>query len=204
MMHIDTETYKISENNRYKTTTVKTQIVVGVSLRKNNHHIIRLQHKDYGMTKKWNTFTISRDGTVYQHYDDKYHTDFLGIKEGDKRSISIVLENMGCLFQLGKDKHINWLNEVCEEENVLEKEWLGYEYWEKFPDKQIESQILLCREMCDKHSIPKIFIEFNHYHKQIHKFRGIVFRSNYIEESSDMTPLFDIPQLNEIIRNEFI
>lgn len=204
MMHIDKETYKISGDNHYKTTSVKTQIVVGLSLRKNNHHIIRLQHKDYGTTKKWNTYTISRDGTVYQHYDDKYHTDFLGIKEGDKRSISIVLENMGCLFQLETGKHINWLNEICEEENVLEKEWLGYEYWEKFPDKQIESLILLCRELCEKHGIPKIFIEFNHFHKQIHKFRGIVFRSNYIEDSSDMTPLFEIPELNEMIRNEFI
>lgn len=203
MMHIEKETYKISKDNHHKTTSVKTQIVVGLSLRKNNHHIIRLQHKDYGTTKKWNTYTISRNGIVYQHYDDKYHSDFLGVKEGDKRSISIVLENMGCLFNL-ENKHINWLNEVCEDENVVEKEWLGYEYWENIPDKQIESLILLSRDVCERHSIPKIFIEFNHYHKQIHKFRGIVFRSNYIEDSSDMTPLFNIPQLNEMIRNEFI
>ena len=204
MMHIDKETYKISEENRYKTTSVKTQIVVGISLRKDNNHIIRLQHKDYGKTKKWNTFTISRDGTVYQHYDDKYHTDFLGVKEGDKKSISIVLENMGCLFESASEKHMNWLNEYCDEDRVVEKEWLGYDYWEKFSDKQIESLILLSRELCEKHNIPKIFIEFHNYHKETHKFRGIVFRGNYIEDSSDMNPLLDIPQLNEMLRNEFI
>jgi len=203
-MKIDKETYWISENNYYKTVIPKTQIIVGMSLRKDNRHIIRLQHKEHGDTKKWNTYTISRNGTVYQHYDDKYHTDFLGIKEGDKRSISIVLENMGSLFLLATDKYIDWLNEVCEKENVIEKEWLGYEYWEKFSDKQIESLIGLCKKLCTKHGIPKNFIEFNNYHKEIHKFKGIVFRSNYIEDSSDMNPLLDIANLNEMLHNKTV
>jgi len=201
MMHIDKEIYKISSNNRYKNQTPKTQIVVGISLRKNNRHIIRLQHKDHGDSKKWNTFTISRDGTIYQHYNEKYHTDFLGIEEGDKRSISIVLENMGSLFQLESRKYINWLNEICEEEYVIEKEWLGYKFWEKFPDIQIKNLILLCIELCEKNKIPKRFIEFNHYHKEIYKFKGIVFKSNYIEDSSDMNPLLDISELNEMLNN---
>ena len=121
-MHIDKETYKIKQVNRYKTKSPKTQIVIGVSLRKDNRHITRLQHKDYGNSKKWNTYTISREGKVYQHYDDKFHTDFLGVKEGDKRSVSIILENMGAVFQIASGKHINWLNEVCEKENVVERE----------------------------------------------------------------------------------
>jgi len=203
-MRIDKETYKIKQQNRYKTRTAKTQIVIGTSLRKNNYHITRLQHKDFGESKKWNTFTISREGNIYQHYDEKFHTDYLGVKEGDKRSISIVLENMGCLFQTETNKYMNWLNEYCDNNNVVEKEWLGYYHWEKFYDPQLESFILLCRELCEKHSIPKIFIDFHTYHKETHKFRGIVFKGNYIEDSSDMNPLLDIPKLNEMIRNEFI
>lgn len=201
-MHIDKETYSILEDNHYKTITPKTQIIVGVSLRKDNRHITRLQHKEHGNSKKWNTYTISRDGTVYQHYDDKFHTDFLGIKEGDKRSISIVLENMGSLYQLESRKYINWLNEICEPEHVIEKEWLGYYLWEEFSEIQIKNLILLCEKLCKKHGIPKVFIDFNHYHKEIHKFRGIVFRSNYIEDSSDMNPLLDGNELNEMLHNK--
>ena len=201
-MHIDKESYKIKQVNRYKTKSPKTQIVIGVSLRKDSRHITRLQHKDYGNTKKWNTYTISRDGTVYQHYDDKFHTDFLGVKEGDKRSISIVLENMGAVFQIANGKHINWLNEVCEQENVLEREWSGYDFWEIFPDEQLISLILLCKELCEKHNIPKKFMEFHHYHKQTSKFRGIAFRGNYIEDSTDMNPLLDIPELREMLNND--
>lgn len=202
MMHIDKDTYRISTNNHYKTQTAKTQIVIGTSLRKNSYHITRLQHKDYGDTKRWNTYTINRDGKIYQHYDDKYHSDFLGIKEGDKCSISIVLENMGCLFESSIGKYINWLNEICEEERVVEKEWLGYEYFESFPDVQLKSLIQLCEMLCEKYNIPKKFIEFHNYHKDIHRFRGIVFRSNYVEDSSDINPLLDIPELSEMLNNK--
>ena len=204
MKHIDNETYKINEVNRHKTQTVKTQIVLASSLRKDSYYITRLLHKDFGKTKKWNTYTISRDGTIFQHYDNKYHSDFLGIKEVDKQSVSIIMENMGSLFQTTEGKHINWINEVCDEQNVIEKQWYGYNYWEKFSDTQLESLVLLCEELCEQFNIPKVCIEFHHYHKDTIKFRGIVFRSNYIEDSSDINPLFDISKFNEMLHKELV
>lgn len=203
-MEIDNTTYAVKDINRHKAQSVKTQIVLASSMRKNSYHITRLMHKEFGKTKRWNTFTISRDGTVFQHFDTKYHSDFLGIKEGDKQSISIVLENMGYLFKAPDGKYINWLNETCPEDRIVEKDWLGYNLWEKFDDEQIESLVMLCRELCEKHSIPKLCIDFHHYHKDISRFRGILFRSNYIEDSSDINPLFDIGKFNEMLHNEFI
>lgn len=203
-MNIDNTTYSIDETCRYKTRIAKTQIIIGTSLRKDNNHIIRLQHKDYHKTKKWNTYTISRKGNIYEHYDPKFHTDFLGIKEIDKKSISIILENMGCLIKTEDDKYINWLNEVCPNKNVVTKSWLGYSNWEKISDSQINSVIKLCRYLCDEFNIPKNIIEFHHYHKDISKFRGIVFRSNYIEDSSDINPFLDIDRFNELLNNELI
>lgn len=203
-MLIDNKKYAVKEHNRHKTKSVKTQIVIATSLRKDSYHITRLSHKEFGNTKKWNTYTINRNGTVFQHFDTKYHSDFLGIKEADKQSVSIVLENMGCLFKSPSGKYINWLNEVCDEENVINKKWLGYNYWEKFTKEQVETLVLLCREICETHNIPKVCVDFHHYHKDMLKFRGIVFKSNYIEDSSDINPLFNIPEFNEMLRNEFI
>lgn len=202
MIQIDDKTYSINEVNRYKTQSIKTQIVLASSLRKENYHITRLQHKDFGKTKKWNTYTIDRNGNIFQHYDDKYHSDFLGIKEVDKQSISIVMENMGCLFQTSKGKYINWINEVCDEKDMTEKSWLGYNYWEKYTDKQINSVSKLCKLLCDKYNIPKICIDFHHYHKDTLKFKGIVFRSNYIEDSNDINPLFDIEKFNKLLKKK--
>jgi N-acetyl-anhydromuramyl-L-alanine amidase AmpD len=204
MLKIDSETYAIPEANRYKTQIAKTQIILATSLRKEHNHIIRLQHKEYKKTKTWNTYTISRDGQIYQHYDPIYHSDFIGIKEVDKKTISIVLENMGCLFVAPTDKYINWINEVCDTDRVEEKEWQGYKFWEKFTPEQIESTVVLCRRLCDDFIIPKMTIDFHYYHKETQKYRGIVFRSNYIEDCSDINPLFDIPKFNEMLRNENI
>lgn len=199
MKHIDKETYKINEINHYKTQTPKTQIVIGSSMRKKNYHIIRLQHKDFGKTKKWNTFTISRDGDIFQHYNPKFHTDFMEIKEGDKQSISIVLENMGYLVETPSGKYINWINEECDSEFVGKKKWLGYNYWEKYSKEQIESCAELCKQLCEEFGIPKTIIDFRNYHKDIAKFKGIVFRSNYSEDSNDVNPLIDIAKLNELV-----
>lgn len=199
-MHIDKETYPTTANNRYKTQSVKTQIVIGLSLRKEHFHLIRLKHKDYGKSKRWNTYTISREGNVYEHYDTKFHSDYIGIKNGDKLSISIVLENMGCLFQTSTGKHINWLNEFCEPDNVVKREWVGYEFWEKFPEIQIQNLVQLCKKLCKKHSIPKKCVEFNTFHKDISKFKGIVFKSNYVEDSSDLNPLINIENFNEMLK----
>jgi hypothetical protein len=204
MLKIDNETYCVKDTSRYKTQIAKTQIILATSLRKDSNHIIRLQHKDYGKTKKWNTFTVSRTGIIYQHFDPKFHSDFIGIKEVDKKSISIVVENMGTLFRTPSDKYINWLNEICPDENVVERNWLGYNYWEKFTDEQLQSIIELCKHLCNEHGIPKVMIDFHHYHKDTIKFKGIVFRSNYVEDSSDINPSFDIGKFSEMLHNELV
>jgi hypothetical protein len=201
-MEIDNITYGVKEINHYKTQNVKNQIVLATSLRKDSYHITRLQHKEFGKTKGWNTFTISRDGTIYQHYNHKFHSDFLGIKEADKQSVSIVLENMGSLFETSTGKHINWLNEVCDEEHIITKNWFGYNYWENLGDEQISSTVNLCKQLCEQFNIPTICIDFHHYHKDIVKFRGIVFRSNYIRDSSDINPLFDIEKFNAMLKGK--
>jgi len=201
-MEVDNITYGVKEINHYKTQNVKNQIVLATSLRKGSYHITRLQHKEFGKTKRWNTFTVTRDGVVYQHYNPKFHSDFLGIKEADKQSISIVLENMGSLFQTPSGKHINWLNEICDEENVIEKNYLGYSYWENFTEEQIISTVELCKKLSREFNIPKNCMEFHYFHKDTLKFRGIVFRSNYIQDSSDINPLFDIEKFNVMLKGE--
>ena len=201
-MVIDKETYKIDDDCKYKTQIAKTQIILATSLRKGSNHILRLKNKDYHKTKKWNTFTVSRTGNIYQHYDPKYHSDFLDIKDADKKSISIVLENMGCLFITPSGKYINWLNEECNEDKVIEKSWLGYDHWENFGDKQLEKAIELCEYLCETFNIPKQTMDFHHYHKDTIKYKGLVFRSNYIEDSSDINPLFDLVKINQMLRNE--
>ena len=199
MMHIEKQTNKKKEKNRYKTKTNKTQIVIGCSLRKNNYHINRLSHKDYGNSKKWNTYSISRNGEIYEHYDPQYYSDFLDIKDSDKQSISIILENMGSVVKFNDDTFINWIHESCDKKFVVKKNWMGQHFWESFPDKQFNAVIQLTEKLCNDFNIQKKVIEFHHYHKDTNKFNGIVLRSNYIEDSTDINPLFDLVKFNELL-----
>jgi hypothetical protein len=198
-MQIDQRKHKIKAKNRYRDKYPKTQIIIGNSLRKNDYHLVRLMHKDYGETKRWNTFTISREGVVYQHYDPKFYTDYMGKKKIDQQSISIVLENMCALVKTEKGVYNNWLNEVCDESVVENRKFFAHHFWEIFPDKQIESAAILCKNLCEEFDIPKRVIEFHHHNDKIVNFNGIVLVSNFLEDTNNVNPLFDLVKFSELL-----
>ncbi|MFW6243133.1 MAG: N-acetylmuramoyl-L-alanine amidase [bacterium] len=199
-MEINKDKYKLDSNNYHKKKSDKTQIVLSFSLRKDDYHIKRLQKKEFGQTKEWNTFTISRNGDIYQHFDPKYYSNYIGDKFGNKLAITITLENMGSLVKLDNGTFINFLNEECDEENVVEKNWIGFNYWEKITNEQFNSVVELCNMLCDDFDIPKTCIEFNHYHKDIKNFNGIAFKGNYIIDCSDLNPTFNINKFSSKLK----
>ena len=201
MKRIDRQKHKVDEKNRYKTITEKNQIIIALSLRKSDFHINRLSHKEYGNTKKWCTYSVNREGKVFEHYDPKYYSDFIGSKQIDKKSISIVLENMGSLVKDDDDHYISWLNEVCPNDRVIEKKWMSQKYWEIFDDEQLKGVVSLCKKLCKEFKIPKKIIEFHQHHKDTIKFEGIVLKSNYYEDSSSINPLFDIVKFSELLNS---
>ena len=197
---IDNKTFEVSSNNYYEKKSLKTQIVLSNSLRVNGNGIKRLKNKEFGKSKKWNTFTITRNGKIYMHFNSEFHSDFLGIKDVDNRIVSIVLENMGSLICI-EDVYYNHLNEICLNENVIYKKYNGFEHWEKYTTEQINSLIKLCNYICVKENIPKKLIDFNHYNNDIKKYKGIVFESNYFENSGNINPSFNIDDFNEKLNN---
>lgn len=200
MKQIDHRTHKVTNDNYYNSSHKKNQIIISFSLRKDSFHINRLKHKEYGKSKKWNTYTITREGLIYEHYNSKYYSDFIGIKDIDKKSISIVLENMGTLIKNERGEYVNFLDEVCPKKNIIEKNWMGQKYWEFFPEEQIESTINLCKNLCKKHNIPNKIIDFHHYHVDISKFKGIALKTNFFNDSYHINPLFDLIKFSEELK----
>ena len=191
-MVIDKETYSLDKKNFYKKTTEKTQIILCGSLRKEDLFLKTLKIKDIGNTKSWNTFTITREGVVYQHYDPKYYSSFMGNKKIDKQSITIVLENMGMLFfDYTTNSYLNWCHDKCDDELVYEKKWNGYTYWETYTKKQIDSTIELCDYLCEEYNIELNSLGFNVFYENTENFEGIVTRSNYEIGFTDLNPSFD-------------
>ena len=200
-MKIDKKTYKVNNSNIYRSVNKKKQIILAGSLRKDNYHIIRYQHKEYGKTKKWCTYTISRDGKIYEHYDPKYYTDFMDDKEVDKYSISIVLENMGeLLYDYDSDSYLSAVFfDKCDTDRVYEKKWKRFTYWENYTNEQFKSTIELCEYLCGKFNIELETIGYNVYYERTKDFNGIVTRSNYNVDNNDLNPSFNFDKFVDLV-----
>ncbi len=189
-MKIDKNIYKV--DNFYKVKYDKTQIILGGSLRKENFHINRLKHKDGGKSKSFCTYSIDREGNVFQHYDPKYYSDFMGDKNIDKKSISIVLENMGMLFyDYETSKYLNWILDECSEEFMYERKWNGHTYWEQYSEEQFNSTVELIKFLIKEFDIELDCLGFNVFYENTLNYEGIVTRSNYNSDYSDLNPSFD-------------
>lgn len=189
---IDKKTYKIDSNNYNATKSKKSQIVLGGSGRSGSNHLLRLKKKDFGLTKTWPTFTIRRDGKVFQHFDPNYYSEFMGSKETDKKVISVVLENMGMLsYDYDKNMYVNWANEECNENLVHEKLWKGNRYWEAYSEAQLLACVNLCVYLCRNYGIRQDCVGNHVSYEGASIFNGILTRGNYYQDAYDLSAVFD-------------
>jgi len=198
MININIEDFPATCKNYISSETAKDQIILDISNRNDHNQLVRLANKDNGVCKEWNTYTVGRDGTIYEHYNPKYYSKFLGIESSNKNNISIVMENMGALIKDEFGLH-NHLNEICGG-NIVEMKYYGYYYWEEITIEQMESTAELSLYLCDKFNIEPVCISFDFYHKDINKSKGIVFKSNYFDIDAYCIPHFDIPKFTKLLR----
>jgi N-acetyl-anhydromuramyl-L-alanine amidase AmpD len=197
-MKINKLKHKAPNNTIICEPQVKTQIILTDSGRFESNNILNIENKDYLPEKPYPTFTISRTGEIYQHYDVKFYTYFFSFDDYDKKSIIISLENMNWLrYDIGSDSYRNWANEICPEESVSEKEWRNYRYWEQYTKPQMTACIDLCISLCKNNNINLDTIGHNSIDAYAHNFNGIISKSNYTHEFTDVNPSFDWNLLNE-------
>jgi len=193
-MVIDSETYKLTDKNYHKEIYDKKQIIIGHTYRKDMLHYASWINRINGKNKKTAAFTVTKEGKIYQHYNPIYWSSFIDKEEQDKISISIVLENLGWFKKDSMiDKYVDWLGNSHKKntENVLMKRWRNHVFWDKYTEIQTEALKNLILELCKTHNISKKFIGHNVFEDTVDLFNGIVFRSNYYQESTDISPAFD-------------
>ena len=191
---IDRDTYKISEKNYYKEEQPKSQIILSSSNRKGSNYLIRQSKKENGLSKSWNTYTITRDGIIYEHYNPVYYSDFIGNSNIDIKSVSILLENMGpLLYNDEQESYYNDLNEKFDgnESDIFMKDWRGYKYYEPYTKEQYNSTVYLCRLLCLELNISDESYGHNAFEDGAKFFNGVISRSNLDINSSDINPSFD-------------
>lgn len=198
-MKINKKSYKLTEDNYFKEVYPKKQIVIGHNSRSDMSHWAGWKYRCGGNYKKTSPFSIDRDGSVYQHFDPKYYSSFLDIEQ-DKLNIPILLVNVGWLKRINmEDIYIDWLgNEYKDKNNIINKRWRNYDYWYKYTDEQISSLKELTTYLCNEFNIKNNLNEYNVYDENIDLVDGITFRSNYLQEATDVSPALDISLLKNI------
>ena len=85
-----------------------------------------------------------------------------------------------------------------EDDEILNKRWRNHNYWDKYNEKQLTSLKEIVNKLCKDYNIPKNFIGHNVYDENVDLYKGITFRSNYSQESTDVSPAFDMELLKNL------
>jgi len=196
---IDSKTYILPKDNYVRTSKKKSQIVVGNTFSEGMNHYIGWLKRHNGKYKKTAAFTISRNGLIYQHYNPKYYSEFIGINKYDEITITIVLENVGWLNEINEDlftitgKQYNDLTTI--------RNWRKHTYWSNYTDEQMTSLLDLSKYLCEKFNIPLQTIGHNTKVEDIYDYKGITFRSNYTKLCTDINPTWDYELFKEKLEN---
>lgn len=192
-MIIDKKLHKLSTDNYITEIHDKHQIIVGHTSHTNMRHVIGWENRLNGKYKNTAAFTIDHKGKIFQHYDPKYQSCFLKNESIDKFIIPIVLENEGWLRKdEDTNKFLNWNGDIYErEDKVIEKKWRDNMYWAPYSTKQLNSLVDLTKYLCSAFDIPLQTIGHNTKVDVIFDYNGVVFRSNYDKDYTDLSPAFN-------------
>jgi N-acetyl-anhydromuramyl-L-alanine amidase AmpD len=178
-------------NNSFGEEKNKKQIILTHTSRNIEEYLTSLKYRNHGKYDKIPHYVISKDGDVIQTLDDEKYTKYIGQPTFDKQSIIVSFENLGWLEKEPlKNHHINWLGSIYKEK-VFDRKWRDFFFWEPYTKKQLEKAAILCKTLCEKHSIEKTCLGHNTKINRMETFKGILTRSNIDEDVTDVSPAFD-------------
>ena len=120
----------------------------------------------------------------------------------NRNSIIICLENLGWLQKEPlTDYYINWIGDIYKGK-VYEKKWRDFYFWQPYTEKQINSTVELCKQISKDMSIPSTIIGHNTKINGVNKYEGIVTRSNYYSNKTDLSPAFNFEEFLKKIEHE--
>lgn len=180
----------------------KSQIILCHTSREVGEYLTSLKFRYNGRYDKIPHFVITKNGETIQLLDVDGYSNFTGDEMMGRKSITIILENLGWLEKKPlTDYYINW-NASIYKGKVFEKKWRDYFFWDPYKEEQIVQLANLCSDLCETLKIPKTCVGHNTKVEGMSKFEGICSRSNYDTRFTDLSPSFDFETLIKNIENE--
>ena len=195
----------IIKYGNFKTKNVsdlKKQIILMHSGRNSKEYITSLKYRHNGSYNKIPNYFIDREGKIVKLLDDNEYSKFFFKNDINKNAIFVCLENLGWLEkQPLKNGYINWIGTIYNS-NVFQRRWRDYYYWHPYTEEQLKSTSELCLKLCDDNKIKIEALEHNTKINGIENFEGIVTKSNYLSEITDLSPAFNFGLFSKFLKNE--
>jgi len=180
----------------------KHQIILTHTSRNFNDYLQSLKFRYNGDFKRIPNYIVTREGKIIQLLGNTEHSEYFKDPNINRNSIIISLENLGWLQKEPlTDHYINWIGDIYKG-NVFEKKWRDYFFWQTYTESQIENLGLLCKNLLDTVKIKPQVIEHNTKINEIEKYCGIVTKSNFSVDYTDVSPAFKFNELLKKIENE--
>ena len=180
----------------------KHQIILTHSSRNSSEYLQSLKYRYNGDFKRIPNYFINRDGKILQFLNNSEHTNFFKEPNINRNSVIICLENLGWLQKEPlSDYYVNWIGDIYKGK-VYEKKWRDFYFWQPYTEVQIDSVVQLCKQISKEMLIPSTIIGHNTKINGVHKYEGVVTRSNYYSNKTDLSPAFDFEHFLKKIEHD--
>ena len=180
----------------------KHQIILSHSSRPIEEYLLSLKYRYNGKFPRVPNYVVTRDGKVLELLSNIEHSNFFREPNVNRNSIIIVLENLGWVQKEPlKDYYVNWNGDIYNG-IVFEKKWRDYFFWQPYTTTQLKLTAELCKKLFKEMSIQNKLIGHNTRINGIEKFEGVVTRSNFDVNYTDVSPAFNFDEFLKNIENE--
>ena len=180
----------------------KYQIILTHTSRNINDYLQLLKYRNNGKYNRIPNYIITREGKILQLLGNEGHSDYFSNPNINRNSIIVSLENLGWLHKEPLTNHyVNWIGDIYKG-NVFEKKWRDYYFWQPYTSVQIDSTSKLCNELFKDMSIKRQIVEHNTKITGIEKYCGVVTKSNFNTNFTDVSPAFNFEEFLKKIEYE--
>lgn len=178
----------------------KSQIILTHTSRNVENYLASLRYRCNGKYDKIPNYVITKDGKILKLLENVEHSNYFKEPNINRNSIIISMENLGWLEkQPLENYYINWIGDIYKG-IVFERKWRDYYFWDSYTDLQLVSLTYLCKEVIKNMKIKSETIGHNTKINGIHKFEGIVTRSNFNSNYTDVNPSFDFEKFTNMLQ----
>jgi N-acetyl-anhydromuramyl-L-alanine amidase AmpD len=180
----------------------KIQIILLNTLRDKETFLNSVKYRFNGKNQKIPNYLITREGKIIQLLKNTESPKFFLDKKINQNSIIVCLENLGWLQKEPlNENYINWIGDIYKG-NVFEKKWRDYFFWEPYSKIQIEATAFICKKLFEEIFIKRQAVGHNTKINGAERTEGVLCRSNFSQDFTDVNPSFDFELFLKYIEDE--